>query len=580
MPVKTLPYSTQNRLVPSSNIYAVSTVIPAQASWQQWLTTAITLVNDSLLVGSVITQYSTIGSSVQLLKQANALLTNALEHTDAPWLVQEVLALVLYYLGQPTKAKELAFKSLNSYEDACAAVQAQAMPPVAPLQGFAALTLGIMMFQQGIYPLALQWFQQVSWRNMPLLLRFDGLEKFRYAQQVTTQLTVFKQQKTLAPIRVKSTGFWQQWFTYFSMQEQWQLGCYGLQAVGMGLGLLPVKNTGEAFAYSKETGHFTVVSACLAVLKKPTATWQQQLRTLKRCIRKTAIQPALWLALGKLYLKAGHTARAQHALEHGVALCPTESLAQLELGHLYQAIGQPVAAAQAYTWAFSTATLAYTKRQAAFALGLLLENIHNTNGYTQEELSTAMPLGVLPIGCVNTLGVLLALLLKQEQEVPFSTSGTPSHLAKTVQQLGWDALAYWYCLQSLASADVENILQCTINLAFVAVDNHQPQEAVYYYRKAIVLNQQQDSSLHNSLGALYLEQLLLIEPAKALFETALIIDEHCATTHYYLGKIYGLQRQWTLAAQAFAKAKTLNIHSKELDEQELETCLHQLYENM
>jgi tetratricopeptide (TPR) repeat protein len=572
MPVKTLPYSSIHKQKVSTLPVAI-TVLPVQASWQQWLSDAIEQLEQSLLLGTVVTQYTAGNDSpVQLLNQGKALLTNALEHTDTPWLVQEVLALVLYYLGQPAKAKELAFKSLNSYEDAVAKFNLLQQPTTVPagLKGFAALTLALLLFKQGLYPLALEWFKQVTWQQMPLLLRFDGLEKMRYAQRITQQLHSLTQPKT-ALLNNPRVGFWQHWLTQFSIKEQWQLCGYGIQSIRLGFSLAKPSTTAEAFAHRRETGNFTIPSACLAVIKEEHVTWQQRLRSIKRCLKKTAQHTGLWLALGRLYLKAGHCFQAKLAFEQCITLCPTESLAQLELGHLYQAYSQPLAAAKAYTWAFITATNPQIKRQSAFALGLLLEQASTSN--TEPSSDTLLT------ATITTLSVLLALLLKQEQELPFSTSGTPSHMAKICQQLAWNDLAYWCCLQSLTSADIDNLLQCSINLAFVAADNQQPQEAVYYYRKAIALNQQ-DISLYNSLGTLYLEELLLIEPAKTLFEFALNIDNQCATSHYYLGKIYGLQRQWTLAAQSFSKAKALNQHSQELDETELENCLHQLYENM
>jgi len=118
-----------------------------------------------------------------------------------------------------------------------------------------------------------------------------------------------------------------------------------------------------------------------------------------------------------------------------------------------------------------------------------------------------------------------------------------------------------------------------VNLAYMAAENGYLQEAVYYYKQSILLDTS-DASLHNSLGELYFEDLLLVDSAKVEFEQAIALDPTSTTAHFNLGQVYGLQQQWTLAAHAFAKARDLNEVSKELDEADLDHRLHQLYENL
>ena len=545
-----------------------SIIIPKITQWKLFLLEALNVLESTLMIGSIIIGNKQLPSQRAGLVKAKALLANALEHSPFPWVVLEILALVTYYLGNPLKAKELAFNSLNQYETA-QKKEASLNDDDATLTGYAFLTLGLCMQQQGAFPLALSWYTKVpNWQNFSLLLRLDALWQVEACVAALKKTTLKKSRKSKHSQLV--TNKYQQFITYFSLTEQRQIINYGFKAFGLGFSLIKEttkkQSTLTAFG-AGSTGQFTIPKACIleaeGCFSKGGNHWKQGVRTLKRSLRKTPNEPAVWYELGLFYVQANHKTKAIAAFQQCVNLSPTCSRAYLELGHLYHDLAQYIASAEAYVWAFSTTKDVSVKRQASYALSVIIERHAE-----KPSIQHIMP----------ALSAVLALLLKQEQEAEFSTSGTPSHIAKLCQQLGWSPLAYWYCLQSLSAMEVQPS-QCVVNLAYMAAENGYLQEAVYYYKQSILLDTS-DASLHNSLGELYFEDLLLVDSAKVAFEQAIALDPTSTTAHFNLGQVYGLQQQWTLAAHAFAKARDLNEVSKELDEADLDHRLHQLYENL
>jgi tetratricopeptide (TPR) repeat protein len=543
-------------------------IIPKTNQWKPYLLEALNLLESTLMVGSIIIGNKQVPNQRAGLVKAKALLANALEHSPFPWVVLEVLALVTYYLGDPIKAKELAFNSLNQYEK-IPKKEESLNDNDAKLNGYAFLTVGFCMQQQGALPLALNWYTKVSnWHRFSLLLRLDALWQVEACVAAFKKTTLKKSSKSKHSQLV--TNRYQQYITYFSLTEQLQIINYCFKVFGLGFSL--VKETTKKQATSTafgaaSTGQFTIPKACILeaqdCFSKGGNLWKPGVRILKRSLRKTPNEPAVWYELGLFYVQANHKTKAIAAFQECVNLSPTCSKAHLELGHLYHDLAQYIASAEAYVWAFSTTKDAFVKRQASYALSVIIERHAE-----KPSIQHSMP----------AISVVLALLLKQEQEAEFSTSGTPSHIAKLCQRLGWSELAYWYCLQSLSAMEVQPS-QCVVNIAYMAAENGYLQEAVYYYKQSIMLDTC-DASLHNSLGELYFEDLLLVDSARQEFEQAIALDPTSTTAHFNLGQVYGLQQQWTLAAHAFAKARDLNEVSKELDRADLDHRLHQLYENL
>jgi tetratricopeptide (TPR) repeat protein len=428
--------------------------------------------------------------------------------------------------------------------------------------------LGYTEHQSGIYPLALRWFEQISWKHLPVLVRFEGLA---YVREATQQLKATKNNpnplKTPQKTTVLATSFLAHWFGYFNWAEQAQLVQAGFKAFTMGIKLASHVTPSE----QSETGLFAVPEACLLMVKehrKQAKTgqqnWKATFQTLKRGLRKTPAHLALWFELADFYLQVNHPEKAMFAFERCIALSPACAQAQLDLGHLYHDAGRLPEAVERYLWAFSTANSTALKRQAAFALSMVME--HHAKAVSLIPLSTV-------------LSVSLSLLLKQEQEPLFSNSGTSSQLAKVFHQAGWHRLAYWHCLKAVAVMQTHQESNCLVNLAYMATQNQCSQEALYYYMKSIE-NNATDASLHNSLGQLYFDHLLQIAPAQQAFERAIVLDPSATMPYYNLGQVYGFQQQWTMAAQAFTTAKMLNEQSHQLDVTLLEQQLHQLYENL
>jgi tetratricopeptide (TPR) repeat protein len=550
-------------------------ILTEPPAWEGYLTKAIALLESTLMIGCI-----TLGKEQSIKNQRasflkiNALLANALEHSPMPWRVLEVLALTTYYLGDLTKAKEWAFNSLNQYEQAIKQPH-RTENATSALQGYAVLTLGLCLQKQGAVPLAMHWYEKVpNWRCFPVLLRLDALDKLYTCSMAMKQYTQQQQRANNAASFLEGLGLVPQLFRHFSVADQFNILGYIIQSFSLGFTLVQAssqqKKLPTIFA-ADTTGQFTVAQACLNEAKvcfakaeaERSIVWQLGVRTLKRSLRKTPNDAAAWCELGLFYVKANHKTRAIEAFQHSLQLQPTNSQARLELGHLYVDLAQYIAGAEAYIWAFSTAHCASQKRQAAYALSVILERFA-----THPSIQHITP----------SLSIVLALLLKQEQEKVFFSSGTASHLAKICQQLGWEELAYWYCLQSLASTPVTTC-QCRVNLAYMAEETGRLQEAVYYYRQSIAFDGT-DATLYQSLGQLYFEGLLMVDAAHHAFERAIELDPTSALGHYHLGQVYGFQHQWTSAAQAFARARELNVVSNELDETDLDNRLHQLYENL
>ena len=555
-PTESLPFKAKNIII-----------ISKTSLWEQFLSEALLALESTLMIGTVTLVHPHFSSQHVGLLHVKTLLVNALEHSEQPWVVLEVLALVTYYLGDPLKAKELAFNSLNQYETA--KNKANATIAAAPLKGYALLTLGLCMQQAGAFPLALSWFAKIpNWRVFSVLLRLEVLYQVETCALALKKTTGKSMEKPL--FSNLATKQHEQWMRYFSLAEQWTLFQYGLKAFGNGFTIVresAKKPQSKRVMGGCSTGQFNLPKVCVleaqTCFKKGGTHWKQGVRTLKRSLRKTPNEPLAWYELGVFYVQANHKTRAIEAFQQCVALLPTCSKAHIELGHLYHDLAQYIAATEAYVWAFLTTTETPVKRQVAYVFSVILER-HAQKPSIQN--------------LIPSLSVILALLLKQEQEPAFSTSGTSSHLAKLFQQMGWRDLAYWCCLQSLSVQETQPA-QCVVNLAYMAAENDYLHEAVYYYKQSILANAN-DASLHNSLGQLYLEKLLLIETAKQEFEQAIGLDPASTTAHFNLGQVYGLQQQWTLAAQAFSKARALNEMSQELDVDDLEQRLHQLYENL
>ncbi len=89
-------------------------------------------------------------------------------------------------------------------------------------------------------------------------------------------------------------------------------------------------------------------------------------------------------------------------------------------------------------------------------------------------------------------------------------------------------------------------------LGTIAISQKDYKKAIEYYEKAVGLNQT-SASMFNSLGAAYLATNRLDE-ATAMFNNALLLDSENPLTHYHMGNIAQIKKQYEEAFKHFQKA--------------------------
>ena len=103
------------------------------------------------------------------------------------------------------------------------------------------------------------------------------------------------------------------------------------------------------------------------------------------------------------------------------------------------------------------------------------------------------------------------------------------------------------------------------------------EEAIIAYHKAIGLDPTY-AAAYNNLGVIYLDGIRNLKEAKKLFEKAISIKENYVMAHFNLGRVLQLQGQNVEAAKCYQKALELNEIENELDSNEINRRLYELFE--
>jgi tetratricopeptide (TPR) repeat protein len=259
-----------------------------------------------------------------------------------------------------------------------------------------------------------------------------------------------------------------------------------------------------------------------------------------------------------------HVAKAVAALHQACALAPQHTAAQWALGQLLQQQGQWVAAQNAYWRAWHSPGVQGNKllqRQVAHQLALLLEAHQQADPQAAEDFA-----------------LMLALTLKRGCEGAHGTLATHSHLAKLAlaqgnqqegNQQGQQALGLWHCHQGLRHQPQH--LQALLNVAHTAQQAQLPQQAIFYYHRALATLQAQAlmgntgsatalrASLYLALGELYATPTVK-QPHRALayLQQAVALDATQPKAYLRLGQAYQQLQQPAQALEALSQAKALH----------------------
>jgi tetratricopeptide (TPR) repeat protein len=101
-------------------------------------------------------------------------------------------------------------------------------------------------------------------------------------------------------------------------------------------------------------------------------------------------------------------------------------------------------------------------------------------------------------------------------------------------------------------------------------------QAMSYYERAISANTDYDIP-HNNLGVLYMDMMGQVEQAIGLLEKATQLNPHYALAYYNLGRAYSMKNDKLEAAHCFQMARQLNEYTCELDNNELEERISELF---
>ncbi len=295
--------------------------------------------------------------------------------------------------------------------------------------------------------------------------------------------------------------------------------------------------------------------------------WASALVRLKRGIRRLPSQPLLWYELSHVYTILGSPSKSLNALEKAVHLMPSLSMAQLELGLAYAEENRVAEAVEHYLLAYLHAKRPESKRKIAFVLGNLLESPQCIENTLREAHPSMWAL----------LSAEIALFLKWEQEDP-PTLATLSHLAKLANALEQYELAMALCYLMMNTEGMKNP-QCVINLAYTAWQCERFNESVYYYEQALVL-EPDNAVAHNNLGLIYFDHFKNDVLALQHFQEAVKYNPNYATAHFNLGRVLSSREALGEAAKAFSLAKLSNVMSQELDNDEINYYLNQIFNQM
>ena len=292
----------------------------------------------------------------------------------------------------------------------------------------------------------------------------------------------------------------------------------------------------------------------------------------------------LLINIGKLYEQREHFSEAEFWFIRAVERYPLQDEAYRCLAQIYQAKHQPemlveilekwlkirpksgeIRLALSHALAFSPESYDSAIREAKLALLTLSDNkllcnlyVHLGNLYSQMDQ------------CDN------ALLAYQCAATTMPTSQEAYiNLGTLYYELKEYLLAqHTFEIALKLSPDNARIL---CNLGYLAWMQDNIKAALKYYSQSIALEPSYDIATNN-LGVLYLDHVGDVRQAIKLFEQTLSYNPLYALCYYNLGRAYSFLGQTVEAAHSFQQAQLLNIVTQELDGDELEERIKQLFE--
>ncbi|MCA9799257.1 MAG: tetratricopeptide repeat protein [Cyanobacteria bacterium HKST-UBA06] len=150
------------------------------------------------------------------------------------------------------------------------------------------------------------------------------------------------------------------------------------------------------------------------------------------------------------------------------------------------------------------------------------------------------------------------------------------HLGTLYYDMESYGLARQVFKQALAYSPDNARIYC--NLGYLSWMQGDIEEAKQHYNQSIALDPGYDIALNN-LGVLYLDHIGDMAEALRLFEQTLLFNPNYALCHYNKGRALSFLGQTLEAAECFYKAQALNVNSQELDNQDIEDRLKQLFES-
>jgi|GEM_PF-3823275 len=517
------------------------------------------------LLDAVFTELNTSLSQWELIhrpERLKQLLSQLQEQRidDSPILAVKALMYALY--AQPHMASKAAYQFLNAKAEGHLSVEATRV------EWAAYLAVAHIHSMAGESQVALHFLNAPSLKVPP---SYGHLVMHAHNLRVLATEQRSKQDKSFKHNVAKSWVGVQQWPM---LVQQWNLSTTIKQVniINQLLNLMilevmqsPHKQLLNMCDTLLNQVHLSSVVVHAAQLELNHLEWQGALKRLKRSIRRLPSQPLLWLELSHVYNVISASEKSIHALEKAVTLMPSLTVAQMELGLAYAEKGHLIPAMEHYLMAYLHADTSSTKRKISYLM---------TNALEQKELGAELDTQALNW---RDLCAQVALVLKLEQETK-PTAATLSHMAKLANSLNQHSLAVMLCEKALVSKGGQNP-QCLVNLAFSLWQARDIQRSIFCYREALV--QDPDNAVaHNNLGTIYFDELNDTVKAQKHFELALSQNVNYAMAHFNMGRVFSSQSLYKDAAHSFACAKATNVITQELDNEEINHYMHQLFDKM
>lgn len=474
-------------------------------------------------------------------------------------------------LGHVVKARTCIFKALVLHQTPSNSRPEAGLPSKlspAELPPLLASAYAWLLMREGVFQQAHQAFKTVPWGALPLRLRSLGLAWANLCQQQAKRLGVappdqgwFKREpQTSTPSNAWGGAFSVAFWHYVGrpcLQQVLLFKEYPLliQLLWNECLVLPQAELAKRSNQLQQQLCYPQIAIVASQHYSANRDLVNAAKQLKRSLKRFPHHTDTLVHLGKLYVSTNKLLKAIQTFQHCLEQEPCNAAAHYELAQLHHDLKNEKLAVEHYVLAYVYGEQGSFRRTAAFALTVLLE--------THEEIA-------------NDTALILSLLLKLEQETT-KTAATLSHLARVCNQAHLMVAALVFSRLAVQASE-ENV-QCQVNLGYSCWIDGKPHEAIVHYRQALALDAQNTFALNN-LGALYLDELHDVEAALPLFYAALETNPNYALAYYNIGRAYSLQQQSTQAAMAFSKARTLNSVTHELDEDEINQRMNELYKQL